>query len=83
MEQSTRIKKEEIPEINQQGKDVINFQISMNIYLFASAFAIILLIGLPVLLLLGPFIGITTLINTVRVVSGNSYYYPLTINFIK
>ncbi len=77
------LKRDEFPEIEQQGKDVINFQISMCIYLFAASFSIFFIIGLPVLMLLGPFIGITTIINTVRVVTGNGYYYPLTIKFVK
>jgi len=76
-------KKEENPEIDKQGKDVINFQISMTIYLFASAILVFVLIGIALLVVIGWYIAIITIINTIKVVTGNDYKYPLSIKFIK
>ena len=76
-------KKEEDPEIDKQGKDVINFQISMVIYLFAASVLVFVLIGFVLLLIIGWYITIITIINTIKVVSDKEYKYPLTIEFIK
>ena len=77
------LKKDEIPEMDRHGRDVMNFQISMWIYLFAGAMMIFLAIGILVLPLLGIFSTFVVIINTVRVTSGNSYKYPLSIPFLK
>lgn len=76
-------KKEENPEIDKQGKDVINFQLSMTIYLFASAVLVFVLIGIVFLVVIGWYIAIITIINTIKVVTENDYKYPLSIKFIK
>jgi len=77
------IKKDENLEIDRQGKDVINFQISMMIYLFVSALLVFFIVGIVLLLLLGLYITIITIINSTRVVMEQDYKYPLTIKFIK
>jgi len=77
------LKKDEIPEMDLHGRDVLNFQISMWIYLFAASFSIFLAIGILILPLLGIFSTFVVIINTVRVANGNSYKYPLSIRFIK
>lgn len=77
------MKKDENLEIDRQGKDVINFQISMMIYLFASAFLVFLVVGIFFLLFLGFYITIITIINSIKVVSERDYKYYLTIRFMK
>ena len=77
------MKKDENPEIDRQGKDVINFQISMLIYLFASAILVFLLIGIIFLLLLGLYITTITIINSTKVVMEKDYKYYFVIKFIK
>jgi uncharacterized Tic20 family protein len=77
------MKKDEIPEIDRQGKDVINFQISMIIYLFASAILMFLVVGIVLLLLLGLYITTITIINSSKVVLERNYKYYLTIRFVK
>ena len=76
-------KKDEDPEIDKQGKDVINFQLSMTIYLFASSILVFVLVGILFLLALGGYITIITIINTIKVMTDNDYKYPMTIKFIK
>ena len=46
------MKKEEMPMVDRHGKEVINFQISMTIWMIVSAFLIFLLIGIPLLIVL-------------------------------
>ena len=77
------MKKDEKPEIDRQGKDVINFQISMMIYLFVSAFLVFILIGIIFLLLLALYITAITIINSTKVVMEKDYKYYLSIRFIK
>ena len=77
------MKKDENPEIDRQGKDVINFQISMMIYLFVSALLVFVIVGIIFLLLLGLYITTITIINSTKVVMEKDYKYYLTIKFVK
>lgn len=77
------MKKDEDPEIDRQGKDVINFQVSMIIYLFASAILVFLVVGIVLLLLLGLYITTITIINSSKVVLERNYKYYFTIRFVK
>ena len=76
-------KREEVPEIEEQGVDVLNFQISMCIYLFVAAMPLFLVIGIIILPVLGIFIFFISVVNTVKVALGQRYHYPLTIAFFK
>ena len=76
-------RKDENLDIQEQGMDVINFQISMCVYLFAGAMLVFVAIGILILPLLGIFIFFVSIINTIKVAMDQSYKYPLTINFIK
>lgn len=77
------LKRDVIPGMNQHAKDVMNFQISMVIYLFASALLILVAVGIFLLPLLGIFCTFVIIINTLKVLGGNPYHYPLNIRFIK
>lgn len=77
------LKKDEVPEMDEHGRAVMNFQISMAIYLFAGALAIFAAVGIIILPLLGIFSTFVVIINTVRVLNGSSYKYPLSIRFLK
>ena len=76
------IKKDESPFITDQGKEVLNFQISMTIYILLSLFLIILLIGIPILIGLIIFNFIVTIIGAINANDGKYYRYPITIRFI-
>ncbi len=77
------MKKDENPEIDRQGKDVINFQISMMIYLFVSAILVFAIVGIFMLLFLGLYITVITILNSTKVVMEKDYKYYLTIRFVK
>ena len=77
------IKKEEMPFVQDQGKEVLNFQISMTIYLIGSIILIIVLIGIPILIGLGIFNVIITIIAGIKANDGKSYRYPINLRLIK
>lgn len=77
------IKKDEFPLVADQGKEALNFQISMTIYYIVALILIIVLIGFVLLIGLGIFSLIFTIIAMVKANEGTAYRYPLCIRFIK
>ncbi len=77
------IKKDEFPFVDEQGKESLNFQISMTIYGIAAWILCFILIGfvlLPVVLVADI---VFIIIATVKTNKGEAYRYPFTIRFIK
>ena len=77
------IKKEELPFVEDQGKEVLNFQISMTIYLLISGMLCIILIGIPIIIGLVIFCFIITIIAAISANDGKSYRYPINLRLIK
>lgn len=77
------MKKDEFPLVDDQGKEALNFQISMTIFMIVSAVLILVLIGLLMLIALGIFELIVIIIAVVKANDGVAYRYPLNIRFIK
>jgi uncharacterized Tic20 family protein len=78
-----QIKKDDYPFVNEQGKEAVNFQISMLIYGLVAGllcFACIGLILLPAVVIVDV---VFLLIAAVKANEGYHYRYPLTIRFIK
>jgi len=69
--------------VDDQGKEAINFQLSLTIYLIASAILIFVAIGLFLLLGLAFFAFIVIIIAALRASNGKKYRYPMTIRFIR
>lgn len=76
-------KKDKIIDIDKHAKDVINFQLSMWIYLFAGTLLIVLIIGIPILIFLGIASSIVIVLNTIKVLNKQPYKYPFTKQFLK
>ena len=78
------ITKDKIYHMNEHGKSILNFQLSMIIYVIICV-PLILLLGLGILGLI--LIGISSLIfpiiNAVKANNGEEPNYPMTIEFIK
>jgi uncharacterized protein len=75
--------KDNYPEVETEGKHILNWLISELIY-FTIAFVLcFLLIGFVLLIPLGIASLVLPLIGTIEASKGNSYRYPLTIEFIK
>ena len=78
-----QIKKEEFPFVEDQGKESLNFQISIFIYLIISGLLVILIIGIALLFAIGIFSLIMTIIAAVKANEGVAFRYPMSIRFIK
>ena len=77
------IKKEEMSFVSDQAKEVLNFQISITIYLICSAILIVLLIGIPILIGLMIFNIIIIIIAAISANDGKLYRYPINMRLIK
>ena len=77
------IKKEEMSFVEDQAKEVLNFQISMTIYLLISGILCFILIGIPFVIGLGIFNVIITIIAGIKANDGKSYQYPINLRLIK
>ena len=77
------IKKEEMSFVEDQAKEVLNFQISMTIYLLISGILCFILIGIPFVIGLGILNVIITIIAGIKANDGESYRYPINLRLIK
>lgn len=77
------IKRDQSYYVNQQGKEALNFNISITIYFFISGLLIFLIVGIFTAIAVGVMWIIFTIIAAVKANNGEAYYYPLTIRFIK
>jgi len=82
-----QIKKDEFPFVDEQGKEAVNFQISILLYLLVSAILWIPLsffcIGALIPFAISVVDLVFMLIAAVKANDGEHYRYPLTIRFIK
>jgi uncharacterized protein len=76
------IKKEQYPLVDHQGKESINFQISMLIYFLVSLVLVLALIGIPLLIALFFFNLIIVVVAGIQANNGQFFRYPLCIRFI-
>lgn len=72
-------KRDQVENMQKHAFDVINFQLSMTLYLLPCA----LLSIFPFLLVLGIYSQVMIIMNTVKVTNHQPYKYPLTIRFLK
>ncbi len=74
--------KEQYPMVEDQGMEVVNFQISMTIYMIGAALLIFILIGLPLLIVLMVVNFVYTVIGARQTYQGHVYRYPLNLRLI-
>jgi hypothetical protein len=77
------IKKDEVPEVNEHGKESLNFQISMTLYAILAGILILVFVGIILLGVLFIAELILVIMASVQASKGQSVNYPLTIRFIK
>ena len=75
------IKKDDHAFVNDQGKESINFQLTMAIAFIVSIFLAFLLIGIPLIILLCIFELIMVIVASIKANEGVAYRYPVTIRF--
>jgi uncharacterized protein len=77
------IKRDEYSFVNSQGKESLNFQISVIIYYAIAGVLCLILIGFVLLGIIFLFHIIYTVIASIKAHNGEHYHYPLTIRFLK
>ncbi len=77
------LKKDEYEFVNEQGKEVLNFQITWSIIFFISI--VMIIVGIGVLMLVGFGIAwlVLVIVASVAASNGQYYKYPLTIRFLQ
>lgn len=75
--------KEKVYQMDEHGKNILNFQLSLIVY-FLICIPLILLFGLGILgfIVLGLISVVFPIINAVRASNGEVPKYPISINFI-
>ena len=78
------LKRAEFPMVEVHGKEALNFQISVTIAVAICVPLIFVLIGIPLMFLIGIGALIMTVIAAVKVSNGNfDYRYPLSLRLLK
>lgn len=77
------IKKDEMPFVNDQGKESLNFQLTMFIAVIVSAILMLVFVGFLLLGVLIIYQIIVVIIASIKANEGVRYRYPYTIRFIK
>ena len=77
------IKKDESAVIDANGKEALNFQISIALYAFISILLAFVVIGVFLLIAIGIFNLVMIIMAAVKVNKGQEFQYPLSIRFIK
>ena len=77
------VKKDEYPFVDQQGKEALNFNISITIYAIISAVLCIVLIGFALLAAIFIIQVVYVIRATISANKGETYRYPITIRFVR
>lgn len=77
------VKKEEFHKVADQGKEVLNFQITVTFMAIAASLLTLIFVGLLLLVALVIYWVVFTIIGTIRANGGEFYRYPFTLRLIK
>ena len=77
------IKRQDDPFIDEQGKEAVNFQITMLIAAVVSVPLVLVLVGVVLLIIVGILAIVFPIIAALKANEGAHYRYPLSIRFIK
>ena len=76
------VKRNDHPFIDEQGKEAVNFQITMFLALIVCAPFLLILIGIPMMLAVAALMTIFPILAAIQASDGKAYRYPLSIRFI-
>ncbi len=77
------MKRDTSPLADSTGKESLNFQISMTIYLLCSFLLVFIVIGIPLMMVLGIIDIALTIVAAIKTANGEAYAYPFTIRFLR
>lgn len=76
------VKRDQSPLVNDQGKEALNFQITMMIGYTICVPLVLILIGIPMLIALGIYHLVFSIIAAIKSYEGQPYRYPCTLRLI-
>ena len=76
-------KRDESAWVNENGRSSLNFQLSMLLYIVLAIPLCFIIIGIPIIVLLGTLKIICIIIASVKASKGEKFRYPLLIPFIQ
>ncbi len=83
------IKKDEMPAVDQHGREALNFNISIGIYglalgvLTVSTFGLAVFLTVPLILALAVFHVVCVIFAAIKAKNGEEYKYPLSLRLVK
>ncbi len=79
------MKRDEHPEYNRQGREAINFQITVTIVIVLSFITMVLYfpVGFPLMIASYVVAASFCILNTIRALKGRPVHYPLYVHFLK
>jgi hypothetical protein len=78
-----QIKKNQYPIVDDQGKEALNFQITITLAAIVSAILIVVLVGIALLIAVGIASIVFTIIAAIKANNGETYRYPFCLRLIK
>ena len=78
-----QVKKDEMPELDQHGKNAVNWVLSSLIYILICVPLIFVIVGIPLLIVLAVLNIVFPIIAAVKANEGQVWKYPLAIRFFK
>ena len=77
------VKREDHPFIDDQGKEAVNFQITMFLALIVSVPFLLIVVGILMMIVIGILMVVFPIVGAIQASDGKAYRYPLTIRFIQ
>jgi uncharacterized Tic20 family protein len=77
------LKRHDYPLVDEEGKESLNFQISMTIYALVASVLVFLIVGIFLLIGLAIADVILVIIASIKTSNREKFRYPLTIKFLK
>jgi uncharacterized Tic20 family protein len=78
-----QMKKNEMPFVDDQGKESLNFQITVSIAVFVCILLMVIFIGILLLPIVGIGALVLTVIGALKANNGERYRYPIALRLIK
>jgi len=76
-------KRQQFPFVDDQGREILNFQLSVTLYLAIAGLLTFIVIGIPLLVLVSLFDFVMIILAAIKARNGERYRYPLNIRFFK
>ncbi len=77
------IKRNDHPFIDEHGKEAVNFQLTMFLALLCCVPLVFIIIGIPMMILIGLIMTILPIVAGIKAANGEHYQYPLSFRFLQ